>query len=138
MRVFLDTNVLASAFATRGLCTDVLRHILAEHELLVGEVVLDELRRVFKTKFRLPAALIDDIEELLRDQEIVPKPARPGSAKLRDPNDRWIVASAVAARADVLVTGDRDLLDVAGDLPLPVIDPRGFWNLLRKSGPSTD
>ena len=45
MRVFLDTNVLVSAFATRGLCADVLRLILAEHTLVTGEVVLRELRR---------------------------------------------------------------------------------------------
>tara|TARA_Y100000590_G_C15710915_1_gene1010249 strand:+ start:1307 stop:1432 length:126 start_codon:yes stop_codon:yes gene_type:complete len=40
MKVFLDTNVLVSAFATRGLCADVMRVILTEHELLIGEVVL--------------------------------------------------------------------------------------------------
>jgi len=137
VRVFLDTNVLASAFATRGLCADVLRHVLAEHELLVGEVVLDELRRTLKTKLRVPAALVADIEELLRDHEVVPKPERPSSVKLRDPDDRWIVASAVAGRADLLVTGDHDLLDVADHLPIPVLDPRGFWNFLRKSGPPT-
>ena len=42
MRVFLDTNVLASAFGTRGLCADVLRLIMAEHELITGEVVVEE------------------------------------------------------------------------------------------------
>ncbi len=138
MRVFLDTNVVVSAFATRGLCADVLRHVMAEHELLVGEVVLEELRRVLKNKLRLPATLIADIEELLRDHDVVPRPARSGSLKLRDLDDRWVVVSALAGHADLLVTGDRDLLDVADDLPLPVIDPRGYWNLLRKSGSSIE
>ena len=132
MRVFLDTNVLASAFATRGLCADVLRHVLADHELLVGEVVLQELRRTFKKKFRLPAELVDDIERMLRDHEVVPRPDRPSLVTLRDPDDQWIVASAVAGRADLLVTGDRDLLDAADKLPLAVLDPRGFWELLRR------
>jgi putative PIN family toxin of toxin-antitoxin system len=137
VRVFVDTNVLASAFATRGLCADVLRHILSEHELLVGEVVLAELRRVLRTKLGVPASLADDIEDLLRSHELVPKPERPISVAVRDPDDRWIVASAVAGRADLLITGDRDLLDVADQLPIPVLDPRGFWNLVRKSGPSS-
>jgi predicted nucleic acid-binding protein len=48
LRGFLDTNVLVSAFATRGLCADVLRHVLTEHELLTGEVVLAELRRALR------------------------------------------------------------------------------------------
>jgi putative PIN family toxin of toxin-antitoxin system len=131
VRVFLDTNVLASALATRGLCSDVLRHVLAEHELLVGEVVIAELRRVLKTRIRVPAALVAEIEHFLRDQEVVPKPERPAPVQIRDPDDRWIVASAVAGHADLLVTGDRDLLDMADQLPMPVLDPRGFWNLLR-------
>jgi predicted nucleic acid-binding protein len=46
MRVCLDTNVLVAAVATRGLAADVLRLTLAEHDLLVPEVVLTELRRV--------------------------------------------------------------------------------------------
>ena len=55
MRVFLDTNVLVSAFATRGLCADVLRHILAQHDLIVGEVVIAELRRVLRDRIKIPA-----------------------------------------------------------------------------------
>lgn len=135
MRVFLDTNVLASAFATRGLCADVLRHVLAEHDLVVGEVVLVELRRVLRTKLRVPADLADDVESMLRDHEVVPKPARAPRLELRDPDDRWIVASAIAGRADVLITGDRDLLDAAVRLPLPVLAPRAFWDLARRSTP---
>jgi len=46
MRVFLDTNVLVSGFATRGLSADVVRLLSAKHELLTGEVVLKETRRV--------------------------------------------------------------------------------------------
>ncbi len=134
MRVFVDTNVLASAFSTRGLCADVLRHVLSEHDLLVGEVVLIELRRVLRAKLRVPTDVIDDVEALLRDHEVVPKPLEPSSAELRDPGDRWILASAMAAHADVLVTGDRDLLDVADRLPIRVLNPREFWNFVRKSG----
>lgn len=42
-------------------------------------------------------------------------------------------ASAIAGRADVLVTGDPDLLDVASRAPLRIMDPRGFWELVRGS-----
>ena len=132
MRVFLDTNVLVAAFATRGLCADVTRVVLAEHVLITGEVVLTELREVLSRRIKLPVATIGDILALLRDQEVVPKPRKPSDVPVRDPDDRWILASATAGRADVLVTGDRDLLDVADKAPLPILDPRGFWNLLSK------
>jgi uncharacterized protein len=131
VRVFLDTNVLVSAFATRGLSSDVFRHVLAEHTLVTGEVVLRELRRVLRTKLKLPAAMVDSIEQLMRDHEVVPKPKKPSAIRLRDPDDKWILASALAANADVLVTGDRDLLDLGPDAPLRILDPRGFWNLVR-------
>ncbi len=132
MRVFLDTNVLVSAFATRGLCADVLRHALVEHDLLVAEVVLGELRRVLKSRIRLPASIVADIERFLREYEVIPKPQKPPAIKLRDPDDAWVLASALAGQADVLVTGDRDLLSLAGDVSLRIVDPRGFWTLLRE------
>jgi putative PIN family toxin of toxin-antitoxin system len=128
--VFLDTNVLVSAFATRGLCADVMRVVLAEHQLITGEVVLSELRKALSRRIKLPAATIEDILVLLREQEVVPKPRKPSDLPIRDPDDRWILASAVAGRADVLVTGDRDLLDIAAKAPLPVLEPRAFWDLL--------
>lgn len=131
MRVFLDTNVLVSAFSTRGLCADVLRYVLAEHELVTGEVNLLELRRVLRDRIRVPAPTIAAIERFLRDQVVVPKPAASLPIPIRDPDDRWVLATAVAAKADVLVTGDADLLDIAREAPLPIVDPRGFWNRVR-------
>jgi putative PIN family toxin of toxin-antitoxin system len=136
VRVFLDTNVLVSAFATRGLCADVMRQVLAEHELVIGEVVLRELRKALRLKLKLPPATVTAIEELLRESEVIPKPRTPSELEVRDPDDRWVLASAIAGRADVLVTGDRDLLEVAAQSPVRIIDPRGFWTLLRKSPPS--
>lgn len=133
MRVFPDTNVLVAAFATRGLCADVMRVVLTEHQLITGELVLSELRKALGRRIKLPTATIDDILALLRDQEVVPKPRKPSEVPVRDLDDRWILASAVVGRADVLVTGDRDLLDIADKAPLPVLDPRAFWDLLSKS-----
>lgn len=76
MRVFLDTNVLVSAYTTRGICADLLRYILAEHELLTGEVNLVELRRVLRDRFHASPELTATIEAELRDTTIVPKPER--------------------------------------------------------------
>ena len=137
MRVFLDTNVLASAFATRGLCADFLRHVLAEHDLIIGEVVLHELRAVLREKLKVPASTVHEIEQLLREQQVIPRPAEPHSLPVRDTSDRWILASAIAGKADVLVTGDSDLLDVASKAPLLLMSPRGFWEMLRR-GPGAE
>jgi putative PIN family toxin of toxin-antitoxin system len=133
VKVFLDTNVLVSAFATRGLCADVVRVVLAEHEMLVGEVVIRELRSVFGKKIRVPKEIVAEIENLLRDQTVIPKPKTGASVALRDPDDAWVLASAVARKTDVLVTGDRDLLALGKNAPIPILDPRGFWSLIAGS-----
>lgn len=135
MKVFLDTNVLVSAFATRGLCADVLRQVLAEHELLVGERVLREVRRALRVKLRVPQPAVDEIEQFLRAQTVVAATGTRASVKVRDADDARILAEAVAGGADVLVTGDRDLLDLADRSPLRIVTPRGFWELLR-AGPT--
>jgi putative PIN family toxin of toxin-antitoxin system len=131
VRVFLDTNVLVSAFATRGLCADVLRHVLAEHDLITGEVILVELRRVLRDRIKIPGHIITGIEQLLRDQIVVPKPSEPHPLPIRDPDDRWVLASAVEGKADVIVTGDSDLLEMASRAPIAIVDPRGFWTMVR-------
>jgi putative PIN family toxin of toxin-antitoxin system len=134
VRVFLDTNVLISAFAARGLCADLMRLLLAEHELLTGEVNVVELRRVLTKRFKATAAQVDVIEQLLRDQTVIPKPAALLSLKVRDPDDAWVLASAVAGGADLLVSGDQDLLVLANRAPLPILSPRDAWSRLRGEG----
>jgi len=135
VRVCLDTNVLVAAVATRGLCADVFRTVLAEHDLVIGDVIVEELRRVLGTKFKLPTDRIQAVEAVFAPFPCIPKPAEPGPAVIRDPADRWVFATAMAGNADLLVTGDQDLLAVARQLPLRVLEPRAFWELLRAGEP---
>jgi putative PIN family toxin of toxin-antitoxin system len=133
VRVFFDTNVLVSAFATRGLCADLFSSVLLEHELVVGDVVLTELRRALRDRIKMPRRLIEEIDDLLREAVLVPKPKEHLNLGISDPDDEWIVASAAAGRADAFVTGDSALLAAASRAPLPVLSPRGLWDLLREN-----
>ena len=127
MKVFFDTNVLVSAFAARGLCADLMRVVLAEHELQTGEVNLVELRRVLRDRLKAPARQIELAESLLRDQTIVEKPSRVLAIKIRDADDARVLASAVAGGAELLVTGDQDLLVLAARAPVPIVTSREAW-----------
>ena len=89
MKVFLDTNVLVSAFATRGLCADVMRVILTEHELLIGEVVLTELQRILSKKFQMPEKAVVNTLNFLKQQPIIPKPEKVTDAGIDDKDDLW-------------------------------------------------
>ena len=131
MRVFLDTNIVVSALATRGLCADVLRIAVAEHDLVLGETVLGELRQVLRDKMGVPCAIVDSTERFLREQGAVVGRRIPLAIELCDPDDVPVLEEALASEADVLVTGDRDLLEVAGRVRIEITTPRGFWEALR-------
>ena len=131
MRVFFDTNVLISAYTARGLSADLFWLVLSEHEVLTGEVNLEEFNRVLRQRFRVPAAEVTRAERELREQTIVPKPSARPTLEIRDPDDVWVLASAVAGQADALVTGDKDCLDIAGVAPIPILSPRECWLWLR-------
>jgi putative PIN family toxin of toxin-antitoxin system len=131
VRIVLDTNVLVSAVATRGLCADLFNLVLAEHELILGEKVLSELKRILRQKIRLPAKLIDEYDGLLRQEALLVKEAEILALKIRDRDDLLVLSEAVAGGAEILVSGDRDLLDVEQRLPIQILTPRGLWERLR-------
>ena len=117
MRVLLDTNILVAAFATRGLCQDVFRTVLAEHRLLAGETILEELERILTHKLRIPTRRVREIAALICEHGEVISPAAPAPWPVDDPDDRWV--------------GDNDILDAGAGSELRVVTPRGFWESLR-------
>lgn len=132
MRIFLDTNVLASALTTRGLCADLLQSVLAEHELIIGVPVLEELDDILPRKFQLPAEIVKEFLELLKREGTLVTHAVSVQLNLRDADDERILANALAGSADVFVTGDRELLALKKVKGVPIVLPRGMWTILRK------
>jgi uncharacterized protein len=133
MKIFADTNVLVSAFTARGLCADLLEIILADHQLMTGEYVLQELQRVLTTKLKVPQRKASDVLQFLRNHHVEPIPDKPSKVKVRDEDDRWVLESAIRAKADILVTGDKDLLNISKQVPqLKIVTPRTFWELVQK------
>lgn len=128
MRVFLDTNVIASATATRGLCADVLRLVFEFHELVISECLVTELRRVLKDKFGASTDLIDEVVRLLSQDTIAAGHEPLHHMPLSDPADVTIVSCALNGSADVFVTGDKEILDLRRIGSLEILTPRQFWD----------
>ena len=130
-RVVLDTNVVLSAllFAEGRLAP--LRHAWRDARChpLVSTVTATELMRALSyPKFKVSA---DEQHELLADYlpfcETVRMPsASPKTPECRDPSDVPFLQLAVSGKADFLVTGDRDLLALAGRFSPPIIRPEQF------------
>ena len=132
MKIFLDTNVVVSALATRGLCADLFRAILAEHDLLLGETVLEEVQSVLKRKFRVPRETLEELEAQLRGLATVLRAKEERRIKGLDKADSAVVGEAVTGEADVLVSGDQDLLKLT-EPPVRIVSPRGLWDTLRRA-----
>jgi len=130
LKVFLDTNVLASSIATRGLCSELLENVIHDHELLTCQPVLRELERVLARKFRLPEAVVAGFLALLKAEGTVVESRKNASIPIKDAADIPILACAIAGKADVFVTGDKELLDLRKIEDLTVVSPRELWNQL--------
>jgi len=130
MRVFLDTNVLASATATRGLCADLFREVLLSHHLVVSPPLLDELARVLVLKFGASPELVEDVVCLLRQDTTVATGGALPDVALRDKDDLVILAGAIAGDAEVFVTGDKAVQALHRVGKMQVVSPRQFWERL--------
>lgn len=129
MTVVLDTNVIVAALVAKGLCHEVVVRPLGSNTVVTSPVLLDELERILRGKFTLGPAATAFLEQLrLRVHVVVPTPlAAPVS---RDANDDVVLATAVAANATVIVTGDLDLLVLRRYSGIDIVTPRDFLSRL--------
>lgn len=131
MKVFLDTNVIASATATRGLCSDLFRTVIEFHDLVISEHLIGEIRRILGDKFRAPPDLIEDLVWLLRQDTVKANAIPLAALPLNDPADIAIVSSALNGGADILVTGDKEIVELKQVGHLRILTPRQFWDMER-------
>ena len=119
MRLLLDTNIVISGLLWNGAPSRLIQRAIAgEVELCSSLRLIAELGRSLGKPAiakrlaaqQLPAqAIVDEYRgmcSLVAPRE--PLPLAP------DPDDDWVIATALAARADLIVTGDKPLLGVGG------------------------
>ncbi len=130
MRVLIDTNVLISAalnansvpFQAYKKATTYPNHGL------ICEQNVDELKRIFNKKFPTKLSALDHFLSIsLLTLELVPIPndELAAEAQIRDIDDRPILRAALEAKADILLTGDKDFLESGISTPA-VMTPREF------------
>lgn len=135
MRIVLDTNVIIAAFATRGLCADVLALCLSGYTLVISEFILSELREKLSEKLHLPESVIHEIISYLQDNSEIVVPEQISESICRDKDDDTIIGTAVSGKANFLITGDKDLLILINYEQVRILTPRAFWEFLRQLNP---
>ena len=126
MRVLFDTNVLVSAVVFGGRPGELLNRALrGELEMITSAALMDELEGVLIDTFSLDRSYVRSVRselELLAVVVSVPDVPR----VVRDPDDDAVVAAALAGGAMLIVTGDRDLLDLGEYQGVRIVTPRDF------------
>lgn len=133
MRVFIDTNVLVSAgLSPDAAMADLLYAILNDpYQAVLSQHVVDEfLAKSTSRKFCGKEDIMRMfLAELLPLVELVetPKESIPEENYITDPNDRPILRAAIAANADILVSGDKHFLNARSRIDaVEIISPQEF------------
>jgi putative PIN family toxin of toxin-antitoxin system len=130
VRAVFDTNILVSAFAAEGLCARLLiRANRREFDLFVSPAIRKEFETALKKKVGL---LAEEIQEALLLLEEAAKTCDPAKRNIRvigvcrDEADHAVLEAALACRAEFIVTGDKDLLELKGFRKIRIVTPREF------------
>lgn len=129
MRAIIDTNVLVSGFLWRNAPHTLLDQVRnGELTLVISPALLAELADVIgRPKFdtilvRSNTSRSRTLDELRRLTEVVEPPPLPQPV-CRDPDDDEILAAAIAAQVDLIVSGDNDLLSLKHYQNIPILSP---------------
>jgi putative PIN family toxin of toxin-antitoxin system len=131
VRVVFDTNVIVAGIVAEGLCRELIEVDLPEHEAILSPVLWDELVGALRESFGLDAAELPVLQLYHRHATWVdPQPLE--SPVCRDPDDDWVLATAAAGQAALIVSGDEDLLVLGRFRDIAIVSPRGFLEQLAR------
>ena len=117
MRLVIDTKIIVSGFLWNGAPARLIAFVVGQGiSVCTSDALLDELEETLaKPKLAKPLALAHQTPNALRDMYqqmctlVTPSPLQ---AIAPDPDDDWVIATAIAAKADLIVTGDKPFLGV--------------------------
>lgn len=135
MRVALDSSVLIASHISRaGVCAELLEDVLLHHELVISAFILGEVDRMLVEKFNYPRRDADQVGHFLRRVSIVVEPSVLPPDLCRDPTDIAVLGTALAGECALLVSVDRDLLDMKTIQAIPIIRPGEYWRRAAEIG----
>ncbi len=127
MRVVFDTNIFLSAFVLPGSRADaaLIRVVDDIDQLVISKVIIDELLTVLARKFARDADELARVAVFLSDLAEVVRP-RGRIDVLQDEADNRILECARTGKVDVIVTGDKSMIELGSYRSINIISLRNF------------
>jgi putative PIN family toxin of toxin-antitoxin system len=125
VKLVVDTNVLVAGLAGEGLCRDIVKRRLPACELFTSRALLDELAERLREKFSLDPEELP-LLKIYAEEATVVKPKPLAKPVCRDSDDDEVLATAIAAEAEITLTGDKDLLVLKEFQGIKIFSPRRF------------
>ena len=130
--VVADTNILVSAVQFGGKPKQFLDLAVDGHiDLAISEAILEETIRVLRDKFHRTSEELGEADKQLRVIARIVKPIETINAIDADPSDDRILECAVAADAEVIISGDKHLLALRSFRMIPILRLGEFLASLR-------
>ena len=133
MRLVLDTNVLVAAHISNGVCAGLYERVLNSETLITSAPILLEFEEKLLSKAKLPAWEAAEVRQKVAESAIVCEAAELSASVCRDPDDDMILGTARAGKADLIVTGDNDLLVLGSFDQIPIVNPAECIERLKRS-----
>lgn len=127
MNIVFDTNVILSAFLTEGLSHKVFHSCIGKHKLFISDWILSELRDKLVNKFGVPKTKILKLLSFLKKVCYLIEPKGELVIESRDKKDNPVLLLADYSRADLLITGDKDLLEMVKYMKVKIVNPRYYF-----------
>lgn len=108
MKVVVDTNVIIAGLVAEGICRDIVKRRLPACKLFTSQWLLDELAQKMRDKFGLDPAELPLIKIYEETATVVKTKTLPQPI-YRDEDDDEVLAIALAAKAEIILSGDKDL-----------------------------
>lgn len=134
MRVVLDTNVLLAGVATHGICESLIALCYRDHTVVLSDHILNEFVEHYVGKFKASREQATVVADTIRRNSEIVVPTDVARDAVEDVDDLPVLGTAVAGRADSLITGDKQLLDMESYQGIPIRSPRQFYERLRAGG----
>ncbi len=131
MRAVLDTNVILSGLFWKGVPRAILDAAVAgRFQAITSPSLLAELEVVLREDFEMSENPLQEAMSFLLSFAEVVGDGGEVPVRVRDPGDEKVLACAVRGRADAIVTGDGDLLDLKQTAGIRILRPRAFLESL--------